>query len=243
MNIILHIGQSKTGTTALQSMLSRNRDVLAEHKILYPDMMLKGAPLRMLNHNPFANALGGYDFYPRLTAEEYWQQFTDQYKAGDYKTMLLSGESFLGGRPYMWELSDPEDYFKVYRHKLSALKTLLGGAQVTVLAYLRPQNQWLESAIPHIIRYEWTMGRKIYESDRQIMETLLPVMDYNRVIDLWEKIIIPISIKLKEYNRQKFPQQNVVLDFLEQIGLSDARLTESDPSDNVHDSWSRVSIQ
>jgi len=38
MRVILHIGQSKTGTTALQSFLASNRTPLAKAGICYPDV-------------------------------------------------------------------------------------------------------------------------------------------------------------------------------------------------------------
>ncbi|MCH8942156.1 MAG: hypothetical protein IIA48_06935 [Bacteroidetes bacterium] len=48
---ILHIGQSKTGTTAIQSFLSENRKILHNKGILYPDILKKWVSLDLLNHN------------------------------------------------------------------------------------------------------------------------------------------------------------------------------------------------
>lgn len=243
MKIILHIGQSKTGTTALQSFFSRNRVALAEQKILYPDVMLKCMPINMLNHNSFANALGGFNFFPRLSADEYWQQFMDQYEQGDYDTMLLSGESFFGGRPYLWELSDSDDYYKHYEKKLSNLYGYLKNHHVTVIAYLRPQIKWLESAIPQIIRYEGTMQQRIYFDDMQTMELLLPFMDYNSAIGLWDSVVKPKGIKIREYERESLDNNNIIVDFLNQLNINSKNLEISNSEDNVHDSWSNEFIE
>lgn len=243
MNVIIHIGQSKTGTTALQTSLSRNRRILEEHKILYPDVFLQGKSISAMNHNPFVDSFGGYLYYPYLSAEEYWKQFTKQYSEGDYDTMLLSGESFFGGRPYIWEVKDAEDYYNRYRKNLEKLKEFLGDANVTVVGYMRPQIQWLQSAIPHIIRYEGTLGCKVYESDEQVMNLLEPSMNYYHLIGLWEEVIKPSTIKLKPYDRNELLNQNVIEDFLQQIELSDSRLDSTHASDNAHDSWSREFVE
>lgn len=242
MKLILHIGQSKTGTTALQSMLSRNRDILKEHRILYPDNFLKGMALNTLNQNAFANSINGYDLYEHLSADQHWDQFIDQFQSGDYDCMLLSGESFYAGRPYPWET---ERYYDDYRNKLLKLKSYIdqNDWEVEVIAYLRSQNEWLESAIPHIIRYQGTLKKQAYESDPQLVDVLAPIIDYKQIIDLWDEIISPQKIQLCEYDRNTFPENNIILDFLEHIDLRDKRLEKTNASDNPHDSWSRNFIE
>lgn len=238
MKIILHIGQSKTGTSALQSALSRHRSTLAGHGILYPDCFLKNVPIHMVNHNSFANALNEFSFYPHLSADQYWEQFMNQYQSGDYNCLLLSGESFYGGRPHPWEDTSSGAYYAQQENKLLKLKSYVQDLEIIVIAYLRPQEKWLESAIPHIIRYAGTMGQKVYESDKQVMNILDPFLDYNHVIDLWDKIISPQKIELCEYNRQNFPEKDIVSDFLNRIGVSNKNFQKEHSADNVHDSWS-----
>lgn len=244
MNIILHIGQSKTGTTALQSFLSRNRKKLAkEHSILYPDVYLKGRAIELLNHNAFANALNGYDFHPRLTADQYWEQFMEQYKASGCKTLLLSGESFFGGRPYLWEFDDINDYYSVYKEKLEVLKRYTGENELKIVVYLRPQMQWLTSAIPQIIRYEGTMQQRIYEDDAQITQMLVPCMNYERLMSEWGNVLSPAMMYIKEYNRENLTNQNIILDFLDLINVSPSDFEINHPKDHVHESWSREIIE
>lgn len=240
--LILHIGQSKTGTTALQSMLSRNRSVLKEHRVLYPDNFLKGMALNTLNQNAFANSVNGYDLYKHLSADQHWKQFLDQFESGDYNCMLLSGESFYAGRPYPWET---DTYYSDYRRNLLKLKSYIdqGNWDVEIIAYLRSQNEWLESAIPHIIRYQGTLKKQPYESDSQLVDVLTPIIDYNRIIGLWEEIISPHRIQLIEYDRNTFPKKNIVLNFLEHIDIHDERLEKINTADNPHDSWSRNFIE
>jgi hypothetical protein len=242
MKLILHIGQSKTGTTALQSMLSRNRNVLKEHRVLYPDNFLKGMALNTLNQNAFANSINGYDLYEHLSADQHWDQFLDQFQSGNYDCMLLSGESFYAGRPYPWET---DNYYDDYRNKLIKLKSYIDrdNWEVEIIAYLRSQNEWLESAIPHIIRYQGTLKEQVYKNDPQLVDILAPIIDYERIIGLWDKIISPQKIHLPEYDRSAFTENNIALDFLEHIDLQDKRLEKTNTADNPHDSWSRSFIE
>jgi len=106
MRVILHIGQSKTVTTALQSFLASNRASLVTAGILYPDVYRSGIPLNVLDHNSFAEALCGFRRFPALSAEEYFSQFLKQAKDKKCDTLLLSGESFRGA-PQIWP-SEPQ---------------------------------------------------------------------------------------------------------------------------------------
>ena len=243
MRIILHVGQSKTGTTALQNFLKRNRAELSKHKILYPDVYLKGMPINMLNHNPFSDALSEFYYHPRLTASEYWEQFLEQANQGGYHTILLSGESFFRGRPWIWELNNFDEYKEIYAGKLEKISEYLAGHEVEIVVYLRPQIKWLESAVAHIIRYEGTMKQKVYHSDEQLVKLLSPLMDYNLFIGMWDEILKPNKITMNEYDRSKLLDGNVVLDFLDKVNISSERFIISDEKDNVHDSWSNEFVE
>ena len=78
MRFILHIGQSKTGTTSLQGVLAANRAKLTRQGILYPYVLVHGMGLNLPNHNSFADSLAGFIRYPGLQAEEYMVQFREQ---------------------------------------------------------------------------------------------------------------------------------------------------------------------
>lgn len=53
MRTTLHIGSTKTGSTSIQDMLAANRDLLAQHRVLYP------ASLGATTHNVIPIYAGG----------------------------------------------------------------------------------------------------------------------------------------------------------------------------------------
>lgn len=175
---IIHIGQSKTGTTSLQSFLSENRKNLVKQGICYPDVRRGGMALHLLNHNSLADSLTGNGRYPGLSAEEYFEQFFHQAEQAGCDTILLSGESFFGGAPQPWDVPVGESFHSIYANKLKLLKSLLRGRECKVIAYLRRQDAWLESIISHVIRFEGVHSHAIYQSDEQMAETLSDRMDY-----------------------------------------------------------------
>ena len=73
MKILLHIGQPKTGTSAIQTFLSANRKALRIAGVLYPSVPVKGLVFHLRNHNTVANALNNMQsVYPHLTANQYF---------------------------------------------------------------------------------------------------------------------------------------------------------------------------
>lgn len=216
--VILHIGQSKTGTSSLQAFLARNREALARHGILYPDILNKGAPIGAIAHNPVAESLVGIMRHPRLSAQEYFEQFARQCEQRRCHTLLLSGESFFSV-PHIWTLERSSDYAACYRAKLDSLKTLIGGASCRVVVYLRRQDEWLESAIGQIIRYEGLVGRRLYSDDREALELLAPHMDYAGLLDQWDEVLKPAALIAVPYERDRLLDRDVVRDFVARAGL------------------------
>lgn len=233
MKLILHIGQSKTGTTSLQEFLRLNRDSLKEKGILYPDYYKNNLPLGTLNHNSLAEELSGFSRYPRFSTSEYFKQIQNQAKTSNCRIIILSGESFMGA-PQVWR-AEP-DFFTAYKKKLDTLKTFIASYSVDVVAYLRPQEEWFESAITQVIRYEGLLGKKVYESDNQLFELLKPHMDYLEILEQWKNIIAPQNMVIIPYERMHLIQQDTIQDFCVRIGLDTEGLRFDLPSSKEHKS-------
>ena len=218
MKLILHIGQSKTGTSSIQRILQENRKKLAGQGFLYPDCYSNGMPLSTPEHNSLAEQLAGFSRYPRLSADEYFTQIEKQQANGSYHSVILSGESFFGA-PQVWKLDNPDAFFSAHEAKLQALKKYTQGYDVQVICYLRHPLSWFESCIAHLIRYEGLMGRRLYTNDDAMLDLLMPHMDYKRILGLWDEIISTEKMSVVPYERKRLADGDIVQDFLSHAGI------------------------
>lgn len=90
--IILHIGTHKTATTSVQRGLSRNREVLKERGIWYPDYELIGKR----NHYAHLGIVNAFSHaHPEMTREEAIAYFAAVSEgARDYDVTIISAEPF-----------------------------------------------------------------------------------------------------------------------------------------------------
>lgn len=236
--LILHIGQSKTGTSSLQALLSEERKTLRESRVLYPDVFMGGAALQLVEHNAFAESLSGIMRYPHFSPEAYAEDFMKQMTEASCDTLLLSAESFFG-TPQIWTVGPSAEFFALHRKKIERLKALLPAKQCHIVLYLRRQDLWLESAIGHIIRYEGLLGQKVYENDEQVTQILAPHLDYLKLVHLWQEVMEPAEFSVVPYEREVLRGEDTAQDFLVRTGLDAIlKLDESIPRKLENLSWS-----
>lgn len=238
MRFILHIGQSKTGTSSLQKFLSSNRENLTKQGILYPDIYLANMPVNLIEHNSIADSTAGFRRYPGLSAEEYFDQFRQQAKKSECHTILLSGENFFGGLPQIWDLPEDSDYYEIYENKLKKLKSCLGQDPCDVIVYLRRQDQWLDSVIAHAIRYEGLSKNLQYQSDEQMVDLLMPRLDYSALLEIWENIIAPNKLQVIPYEKEEIVDGNIISDFIKRTALNEDLGQTSNQFPEEHESLS-----
>ena len=219
MKILLHIGQAKTGTSAIQAFLTLNSRRLREAGILYPSISVGGFNIDFGNHNPVADALAGVSSYPHLTADQYFAQFFETARRFHAERMILSAEHFFGGEPRVWDVPDMETYEARYPQKILALARYLEGHEVSVLVYLRPQVDWLASAVGQNVRLEGLIGKTIYENDRQFFENWRPYLRYARLLACWADVLQPHVLTAVPYVREKLHRKSSVADFLRRAEL------------------------
>ena len=243
MKILLHIGQSKTGTSAIQSFLCLNRLHLRREGVLYPSVIVKGLPLALASHNAVADSLVGLSRFPHLTADEYFEQFFHEAQQTNAHLMILSAEHFFGGEPRIWDVSSAEEYYQKYRLKLENLAGFLSGHEVNVLAYLRPQVDWLASAISQTIRIEGLIARHLYKNDVQFFEMVKPLLNYTALIELWKEVLTPSQLTIVPYETSGLYGQSSISDFLHRVRLSHLDLPFKDVNQRINQSLSREFIE
>lgn len=128
MHWIVHIGAPKTGSTAIQIFLCGNRERLAAHALLYPDVSLRG-----YGHHDLAFLLGGG--YPDWATpqdrplSELAATLREAVRTSGAGRVLLSSENF-----YLY----PEP--AALRHLLQTAG-LAAEDRVSILCYLRRQDE------------------------------------------------------------------------------------------------------
>lgn len=100
--LIFHIGHPKTGTTALQTVLSANSEFLLRHGVLYPTRCDPGyhkhglaLPWLTGSDNPMLLRRTGVDGAALLgVSRAYWEKLRDEVAANPHRLLVLSCESF-----------------------------------------------------------------------------------------------------------------------------------------------------
>ena len=142
--LFLHIGLQKTGTTTIQTFLTQNQSLLAEHGFIYPDPSKVHIGLDDLNHGHLAMCLTGYwrDTGYELSPEEAWGELRDLYFESDGH-LLVSHEG----------LSTPQ----IIPH-LPFIKKMLCGIAVKVILYLRRQDIFVQSVYKERLKSDEERG-------------------------------------------------------------------------------------
>lgn len=128
--ILLHIGSTKTGTSSLQEHFTDHTRTLAKRGVVYP-VAGRNLPGQIAHHNlcyevqPSRVAAGVYK--PEVGT---WSEALDEIDTSEASIGVISSEAFMNAQP----------------RQVPRVRELLDGRDVTVVAYVRRQDRWLQSA-------------------------------------------------------------------------------------------------
>ncbi len=213
MELILHIGYHRTGTSAIQNFLWENRQVLAKHGVLYPEFPWAGPThfeLALSFNSPARQAANAvmlppakkspYNFIPTHSPAERWTELAQVAKAAGLPKVVVSTECFL-------EWLDPALVAQTIDTKLFIPK---------IKVYLRPQADWLESVYAQVIKdreFRWHHGMARLPQNSQL--------DYAATINQWAKAFGSKAIQLDIYHAPQDPA-DLSKRFLTEIGAEAA---------------------
>jgi hypothetical protein len=219
--VILHIGQSKTGTTAIQHFLAANRDGLRQAGVLYPDICNHGVPLGAADHNLVAWSLIGKKSRIKVRIEDFVSDVEMELRRDSrLHTVILSAEAFMG-EPHIWDFESEADWRAANIAKIEALRQILRNHDVFVFAYLRRQDYWVNSAFNHIVKTEGLIGRHLYANIHDFIESIAPRLDYAEELDAWACAFGNQAMIVHPYEKAQLQGGDAVADFCKRIGLSD----------------------
>lgn len=203
--IVLHIGTPKTGTSSIQQSLFKKRDKLAELGIFYP--VIGNMNRHSFLSIPFYSTMVPREFWNRFgkdkqevdkLAFDFWDQIAKEATEGKhvYHTLLLSGETFAGIDRY-------EDLSRYLNSKFPS-------AVVTVVCYIRNPADFYLSDIQQKIKasykINWPLNKK-----------------WSTRLKNWQALG---ALKLREFDRSSFHNEDICEDFLTQIGISSTDVAE-----------------
>lgn len=191
--LILHIGASKTGSTALQHTLEMNRPKLLRNGIWYPEVGLfwqEGRPHKQAGHALFTPAA--------VNSKDYLKKY------------LYSGSQTLGGKINTIILSSEAFFLQQQSHKIA---NYLSDFPCEVIFYVRRQDEWVNSQYCEYVG-GGAVGR-VSEPIDEWVETLKiqSLMDYRTTLERFSKVVPKDMIKVRVFEKSQLVDGDVIADF------------------------------
>lgn len=211
--VFLHVGMTKSGSTAIQNFLDRNYDNLINQGILFPRSVLTRKdptdPSRTSGHLELIKLLR------RGNVGRFLKECSGF--SGQIHTLVLSSESI---------------FHQVCEKDLECLRPLLWGAgEVTLIALLRIQSDWiLARHYEHVVKGFFRETRPI---DCFVVDTLeARDLDYLRKLEVILDVLRPARVQIWDYD-EVARDGDLIGRFAEEIGFRGYETSEFD-SDYVN---------
>ena len=213
-DLILHIGTTKTGTTALQKFFFKNRAKLAAHGVSFPMFTNQSEASRIRNgyfFNRYCLNLAKEDD-PGFGIENLQKNLnllTKHLRAGN--RILLSDET-------MYTFSNSRNHVaQPYWPTMAHILDKAGAETLTFVLYLRRQDDWVASAWRQICK----TGRENRElSDYCRSPWVRRLMDYANTVEAIERSFGNAArIVIRHYDRESFAGGDIYRDFCAACGI------------------------
>lgn len=207
VDVVLHIGSDKTGTTSLQQLLRHNRSELARHGVLYP-------------RSPGRVRHAGLGFFARpddaLVASRDWQR-ADHPEPGVFRRRLRRRlmQEVAGSSAATMVLSD-EELFRLSAESITRLRGLLEpiARRIRVVAYLRRQDDHLVSRYQQAVK----VG-EVRRLDAWARRDFTNLYDYASRLATWQQALEPTALVVRPFEQDRFAGGTLAQDFLKASGV------------------------
>lgn len=202
---IVHIGLPKTGTTAIQAYLAKNRGALRDLGVA-----LSSAAGRR-NHIALAAYAQGKanNAAIRSGGDVHLSERLERALAKEVEELPATVHTVLFSSEQLARVSN--------RAGSARLRALLAPHfdSIEILVYLRRQDEMAVS------RYTTSLqaGGETRYAILPDAEDAPSVFDFARIVDAYAESFGPEAMRLRIYERSAFPEGNVILDFLGAVGL------------------------
>ena len=207
MDLALHIGSGKTGTSSIQHFMNRNRDRLAELGHLYPEspgrtrharLGLFIKPDALLGNAPSWRRQGFAS--PDDFREAFRSKLFAEINASGLSRVVLSDEALYGSP----------------NNALRQLRSFTDGIarRVRVIVYLRRQDDHLISRYQQVVKVGDV--RRLGEWAQQDFGQ---TYDYRGKLDTWQRLVEPTELVVRRFERDSFVDGSLFADFLDALGI------------------------
>lgn len=189
MKLSLHIGATKTGSSALQAHLFEARPVLARHGICYPDVGIAANAHHVLFAAAHPNAWGLHKELLPDTVEARNERFRALFQAAVAEAEAAGAQRMVLSSEYLWGVL-PE----VARRLIAQVTQ---GFEVDLVCALRRQDDWLVASYLQAVRSGLPLDFEAWLA--RARKSPLTGARFDRVIRVWARVLRPASVRVRLY--------------------------------------------
>ncbi|MDZ5623108.1 hypothetical protein [Nocardioides bizhenqiangii] len=209
IDVVLHLGTGKTGTSTIQALMRQSRPVLAEQGVLYPRTPGPARHARFgLSFRSDAE-LAAMPAWHQMRAESperfrrrFERRLREEIRAAAPSTVVFSDEALYGLSPDSVS-------------RLRAFTDSLGG-QTRLVVYLRRQDEHLSSDYQQHVKTGEVRRLVHWTADHDRSATYA----YARRLARWEAAMEPAELVVRRFEPTAFKDGSLEADFLDAAGLS-----------------------
>lgn len=231
LDLVLHIGSGKTGTSSIQALMNRNRARLADLGHLYPAAPGRKRHTRL---GLFIQPDRALDARPSWSREGFSspEEFRTVFQRQLFAEIEKSGLSRV--------LFSDEALYGCQDEALRRLKQFVDpiARSVRLVVYLRRQDDHMVSRYQQVVKVGET--RKLAERARVL--DLERTYDYYARLQTWAQLLEPTEFVVRRFERDRFVDGSLYQDFLEAVGI-DARADEMTQIKTANESLDAESVE
>jgi hypothetical protein len=230
VDLVLHIGSGKTGTSSIQYFLHRNRARLAELGHLYPQTPGRARHTRLgLYIKPDEDLVNTPSWHrqgftsPKVFRRTFRRQLFREIKESGQPRVLFSDEA-------LYASSDKA---------LARLSRFAGRIAKSrkLVVYLRRQDDHLVSRYQQVVKTGETKRLAEWAESPDVK-----TYDYYDRLRTWARLLGPDEFVVRRFERDRFVDRSLYQDFLDAVGIP-ARADELTPAEMRNESLDAESVE